>query len=56
LPCFEFSFCCQGQEEEVTPHFLRPETKRYRFFLGYGFQDLDGETDRHVAFIYKIVG
>jgi hypothetical protein len=18
LPCFEFSFCCQGQEEEVT--------------------------------------
>jgi hypothetical protein len=25
---------------------LRPETKRYGFFLGYGFQDLDGRTDR----------
>jgi hypothetical protein len=28
-----------------TPHFLRLETKRYRFFLGYGFQDLDGQAD-----------
>jgi hypothetical protein len=27
-----------------TPHFLRPETKRY------GFQDLDGHTDRHCNF------
>jgi hypothetical protein len=35
LPCFEFSFCCQGQEEEVTPYPSR-------------------QTDRHVAFIYKM--
>jgi len=38
LPCFEFSFCCQGQEEEVTQ--------------GTGsafFQALPTQTDRHVA-------
>jgi hypothetical protein len=34
-----------------TPHFLRPETKRYGFFLGSGFQDLDRQTDT-VALIY----
>jgi hypothetical protein len=49
LPC-----SCPMSLNRQTPHFLRLETKRYGFFLGYGFQDLDGQTDRHVALIYKV--
>jgi hypothetical protein len=43
LPC---PCPCPMSLNRQTPHFLRPETKRYGFFLGYGFQDLDGQTDR----------
>jgi hypothetical protein len=39
LPC-----PCPVSLNIQTPHFLRPETKRYGFFLGYGFQDLDRQT------------
>jgi hypothetical protein len=39
LPC-----PCPVSLNRQTPHFLRPETKRYGFFLGYGFQDLDRQT------------
>jgi len=71
LPCFEFSFCCQGQEEEVTHGTFFPFAARDRrrklhmelFFLllpgtGGGSYTLpcktDRQTDKHVAFIYKI--
>ncbi len=37
LPC-----PCPMSLNKQAPHFLRAETKRYGFFLGYGFQDLDG--------------
>jgi hypothetical protein len=36
---------CPMSLNRQTPHFLKPETKRYGFFFGYGFQDLDGQTD-----------
>jgi hypothetical protein len=32
-----------------TLHFLRPETKKYGFFLGSELQDLDGQTDRQTC-------
>jgi hypothetical protein len=55
LPC---PCPCPMSLNRQTPHFLRPETKRYGFFLGYGFQDLDGQidrqTDRHCNFYIYI--
>jgi hypothetical protein len=46
---------CPMSLNRQTPHFLRPETKRNGFFLGYGFQDLDGQTDRHCKMIVLTV-
>ncbi len=56
LPCFEFSFCCQGQEEEITQG-------TDSVFFSFCCQGQEEEvtpcparqTDRHVAFIYKIL-
>jgi len=46
---------CPMSLNKQTPHFLRLETKRYGFFLGYGFQDLDRQINKQtdiVALIY----
>jgi hypothetical protein len=54
-PCPALPCPCPTSLNRQASHFLRPETKRYGFFLGYGFQYLDRQTDI-VTLIYKTSG
>jgi len=44
---------CHMSLNRQNSHFLRPETKRYGFCFGYGFQDMDRDRETDiVALIY----